>query len=160
MADVREGVGPFLSVYLKGSQHWGAGDIGIAMAVSAMVGAVCQIPAGLLVDCIRAKRALVAASGLVIAVGCLSIAFFPHFYLVISSQVLLGIASAIIPPALAAISLGLVGPKRFPGRVSRNEGFNHGGNFTAALFAGLIGQRFGYHWIFFLMCVCAVGSAW
>ena len=30
MADVRDGVGPFLSVYLKGSQHWGASDIGIA----------------------------------------------------------------------------------------------------------------------------------
>jgi predicted MFS family arabinose efflux permease len=160
MADVRDGVGPFLSVYLKGSQHWAAGDIGIAIAVSAMVGAVCQIPVGLLVDSIHAKRALVAFSGLVMAVGCLSIALFPHFYLVVASQVLLGTASAIIPPALAAISLGLVGPERFPARVSRNEGFNHGGNFTSALFAGLIGQRFGYHWIFFLVCFCAVGSAW
>jgi predicted MFS family arabinose efflux permease len=160
MADVRDGVGPFLSVYLKGSQHWGVGDIGVAMAVSSMVGAVCQIPAGLLVDSIPAKRALVAFSGLMVAVGCLSIALFPHFYLIIGSQVLLGAASAIIPPALAAISLGLVGSERFPARVSRNEGFNHGGNFTAALFAGVIGQRFGYHWIFFLVCVCAVGSAW
>lgn len=160
MADVREGVGPFLSVYLKGSLHWCAGDIGIAMATGAMVAAVCQIPAGLLVDSIRAKRALVAFSGLVIAVGCLSIVLFPRFYLIIGSQVLLGIASAIIPPALAAISLGLVGPERFPARVSRNEGFNHAGNFSAALLAGLIGQRFGYHWIFFLVCGCAVGSAW
>jgi len=160
MADVRDGVGPFLSVYLKGSQHWGAGDIGIAMAVSSMFGAVCQIPAGLLVDGIRAKRALVALSGLVVAAGCLSIALFPRFFLVIVSQALLGAASAIIPPALAAISLGLVGPNQFPGRVSRNEGFNHAGNFAAALLAGFIGQRYGYQWIFFLVCSCAVGSIW
>ena len=87
MADVRDGVGPFLSVYLKGSQHWGAGDIGIAMAVSSMIGAVCQIPAGLLVDSVRAKRVLVALSALVIAVGCFSIVLLPDFYLVIGSQV-------------------------------------------------------------------------
>jgi MFS family permease len=160
MADVRDGVGPFLSVYLKGSQHWGASDIGIAMAVSTLFGAICQIPAGLLVDGIRPKRALVALSGLAVAAGCLSIALFPRFFLVIVSQVLLGAASAIIPPALAAISLGLVGPNQFPARVSRNEGFNHAGNFAAALLAGFIGQRYGYQWIFFLVCFCAVGSVW
>jgi predicted MFS family arabinose efflux permease len=160
MADVRDGVGPFLSVYLKGSQHWAASDIGIAMAVSSMFGAVCQIPAGLLVDGIRAKRALVALSGLAVAAGCFSMALFPGFFLVIVSQAILGAASAIIPPALAAISLGLVGPKQFPARVSRNEGFNHTGNFAAALLAGFIGQRYGYQWIFFLVCFCAVGSVW
>ncbi|MBV8278240.1 MAG: MFS transporter [Verrucomicrobia bacterium] len=160
MADVRDGVGPFLSVYLKGSQHWTAGTIGVAMAVGLMVGAVCQIPAGLLVDGIRAKRALVASSGLVVAISSLLIAFFPNFSLVIASQVLLGAASAIVSPALAALSLGLVGPERFPARISRNEGFNHGGNFTASFLAALVGQRLGYHWIFFLVCFCAVGSAW
>jgi predicted MFS family arabinose efflux permease len=160
MADVRDGVGPFLSIYLRGSQHWGASAIGIAMAVSAMFGAGCQIPAGLLVDGIRPKRALVALSGLAVAAGCLSIALFPRFSLVIAAQALLGAASAIIPPALAAISLGLIGPNQFPARVSRNEGFNHAGNFAAALLAGFIGQRYGYQWIFFLVCFCAVGSVW
>jgi predicted MFS family arabinose efflux permease len=159
MADVRDGIGPFLSVYLKGGQHWGAGEIGIAMAASSIVGAICQIPAGLMVDGIRSKRLLVAMSGLIVALGCLSLWLFPNFYLVIASQVLLGAASAIIPPTLAAISLGLVGRAGFPARISRNEGFNHGGNFTAAILAGVIGQRFGYQWIFFLVCFYAVASA-
>ena len=159
MADVRDGVGPFLSVYLKGGQHWGASEIGIAMAASSIVGAICQIPAGLIVDGIRSKRLLVAMSGLIVALGCLALVLFPNFYLVIASQVLLGAASAIIPPALAAISLGLVGRAGFPARVSRNEGFNHAGNFTAAVLAGVIGQRLGYQWIFFLVCFYAVGSA-
>jgi len=77
---------------------------------------------------------------------------------VIVAQALLGAASAIIPPALAAISLGLVGPNQFPARVSRNEGFNHAGNFAAALLAGVIGQRYGYQWIFLLVCFCAAAS--
>jgi MFS family permease len=159
MADVRDGVGPFLSVYLKGGQHWPVGQIGIAMAASSIAAALCQIPAGLVMDALRAKRALVAGSGLLVALGCLSIALFPSFFLVITAQLMLGAASAIIPPALAALSLGLVGRTRFPARISRNEGFNHGGNFTAALLAGTVGQWLGYHWIFYLVCLFAVASA-
>ena len=34
MADVRDGVGPYLSVFLKGGLHWQSGEIGIAMAAS------------------------------------------------------------------------------------------------------------------------------
>jgi MFS family permease len=159
MADVRDGVGPFLSVYLKGSQHWPAGQIGIAMAASSLAAAISQIPAGLVVDALRAKRALVAVSGLLVALGCLAIALFPSFILVVGAQLMLGAASAVIPPALAALSLGLVGRKLFPARVSRNEGFNHAGNFSAALLAGTVGQWLGYHWIFYLVCLFALGSA-
>jgi predicted MFS family arabinose efflux permease len=159
MADVRDGVGPFLSICLKGGQHWPAGQIGIAIAASSIAAALSQIPAGLLVDSLRAKRALVAGSGLLVALGCLVIALFPRFPLVITAQFMLGAASAIIPPALAALSLGLVGRKRFPARISRNEGFNHGGNFTAALLAGTIGQWLGYQWIFSFVCLFAVASA-
>src|SRR5690242_4158715 len=159
MADVRDGVGPFLSVYLKGGQHWPAGQIGIAMAASSLAAALCQIPAGLVVDSLRAKRALVAASGLLVALGCLAMVLFPSFFLVTAAQVTLGAASAVIPPALAALSLGLVDRKRFPARISRNEGFNHTGNFTAALLAGTVGQWLGYHWIFYFVCLFAVASA-
>jgi hypothetical protein len=55
MADVRDGVGPYLSVFLKGGLHWQSGEIGIAMATSSITAAICQIPAGLLVDSVRAK---------------------------------------------------------------------------------------------------------
>jgi predicted MFS family arabinose efflux permease len=152
-------VGPFLSVYLKGNQHWQASQIGIAMAACSIAAAICQIPAGFIVDSIRAKRALVALSGLLVAAGCLSIVLFPNFFSVMAAQVVLGAASAIIPPALAALSLGLVGQKLFPARVSRNEGFNHGGNFAAALLAGTLGQWLGYQWVFYFVCVFAVASA-
>lgn len=159
MADVRDGVGPFLSVYLKGGQHWQSGEIGVAMAASSIAAAICQIPAGLLVDSVRAKRLLVVLSGLMVALGCLLVVSVPKLLVVVSAQALLGAASAIIPPALAALSLGIVGRKRFPARVSRNESFNHGGNFAAAILAGTVGQRFGYHWIFYLVCLFALASA-
>lgn len=159
MADVRDGVGPYLSIYLKGSQHWGAGTIGIAMAASSIAAALCQIPAGLLVDAARAKRLLVAASGLLVAAGCLTIVFIPHVATVVAAQAMLGAASAVIPPAIAALSLGLVGRRRLDARISRNEGFNHGGNFVAAGLAGLLGQYAGYQWLFYLVCGFAAASA-
>jgi predicted MFS family arabinose efflux permease len=159
MADVRDGVGPYLSVFLKGSEHWQPGAIGMAMAASSIAAAICQIPAGLLVDSLKVKRFLVAVSGLMVAAGCLLIVFFPTFAAVIAAQAMLGAASAVIPPAIAALSLGIVGHRRLDARVSRNESFNHGGNFLAAVLAGTLGQRLGYDWIFYLVCAFAVASA-
>jgi MFS family permease len=159
MADVRDGVGPYLSIFLKGSQHWDAGAIGLAMGASSIAAAICQIPAGLLVDGARAKRLLIAASGLLVALGCLLIVVYPQFWTVIVAQTLLGAASAIIPPAIAALSLGLVGRSLLDARVSRNESFNHAGNLLAAVLAGTLGKVLGYHWIFYLACGFAVASA-
>jgi MFS family permease len=159
LADVRDGVGPYLSVFLKGAQHWQPGDIGIAMAVSSVAAAICQIPAGLLVDSLKVKRLLIAGSGLLVAAGCLMIALFPQFLVVIAAQAMLGAASAVIPPAVAALTLGLVGHRKLDARVSRNESFNHGGNFLAAVLAGGLGQYLGYNWIFYLVCISAVPSA-
>jgi predicted MFS family arabinose efflux permease len=159
MADVRDGVGPFLSVFLKGSQHWDAGAIGLAMGASSISAAICQVPAGLLVDSARAKRLLIAASGLLVALGCLLIVLVPRFWTVMVAQAALGAASAVIPPAIAAVSLGLVGRRLLDGRISRNESFNHAGNLTAAVLAGAMGQYLGYDWIFYLVCGFAVASA-
>ncbi len=159
MADVRDGVGPYLSIFLKGALNWQSGEIGIAMAVSSVTAAMCQIPAGLLVDSVRAKRLVIVISGLLVGLGSLLVVSVPNLVVIVSAQAILGAASAIIPPALAALSLGIVGRKLFPARVSRNESFNHGGNFAAAILAGTVGQRFGYQWIFYLVCLFALGSA-
>ncbi|MBV9653984.1 MAG: MFS transporter [Acetobacteraceae bacterium] len=159
MADVRGGLGPYLAVFLKGAEHWDPGAIGIAMAASSVATALCQVPAGMLVDGVRAKRFLIAGSGLTVAAGCLLIALFPRFAPVIAAQAGLGIAEAIIPPAIAALSLGLVGQRLLDARISRNETFNHGGNFLAAILAGALGTYLGYAWIFYLVCAFAVASA-
>ncbi|WP_216850989.1 MFS transporter [Acidisphaera sp. L21] len=159
MADVRDGVGPYLSVFLKGAEHWDSGAIGVAMAVSSISAAIFQVPAGLLVDGTTAKRLLIALSGLMVGAGCLLIVWFPHFGPVLAAQAMLGAASAVIPPAIAAISLGLVGRKLFDGRISRNESFNHAGNFIAAGLAGSLSHFLGDAWIFYLVCAFAVASA-
>ncbi len=159
MADVRDGVGPYLSIFLSGSRGWEAGPIGLALAMSNIAAAVCQVPAGMLVDASRAKRLLVAAAALLVGAGCLVIVLYPGYLVVYAAQAALGAASAVIPPAVAAISLGVVGRRLMPARISRNESFNHAGNLAAAVLAGLLGTYAGVQWIFYLVVAFAAASA-
>lgn len=159
MADVRDGIGPFLAVFLKGSQHWSSGDIGLVMGASGVAAALSQIPAGMLVDAARAKRTVIAVSSLTVALGCLAIAHSSTLPVVLAIQVMLALVAAVIPPCLAALSLGIVGHRALPARVSRNESLNHAGNFTAAAMAGLVGQYQGAIWLFYLVCFFAFASS-
>ena len=129
------------------------------MAASSVAATVFQVPAGLPVDGTRSKRLLIAASGLAVGAGRLLIVMFPRFPAVVAAQAVLGAASAIIPPAIAAVSLGLVGRRLLDGRVSRNESFNHAGSVLAPVLAGTLGTTFGYHWIFYFACAFALASA-
>ena len=157
MADVQNGLGPYLAVFLKGAHNWNAGDIGIAMAVSNIAGAAAQIPAGMLVDALRIKRLLIAAAALVTVAGCIAIAILPELSRVVGAQIAIGIASAVLPPALAALCLGLVGHRRMPEQLSRNQAFSHAGAFSAAILIGAGGHVWGYNWIFYLLCAFAAG---
>lgn len=159
MADVRDGVGPYLSIHLSGARDWQSGPIGLAMAMSNIAAAICQVPAGLLVDGSRAKRLLIAVAAVLVGAGCLAIVLYPGRFVVYAAQAALGAASAVIPPALAAVSLGIVGRRLMPARISRNESFNHAGNLTAAVLAGALGQYVGVEWIFYLVAAFALASA-
>jgi MFS family permease len=159
LADVRDGVGPYLSVYLKASQHWNPAQIGIAMSASTIATVIAQTPAGALIDRLRQKRTLIVLAAAFVSLGCIGIALIPTLPVVIACQVLIGVAAAVFPPAIAAITLGLVGHRRLDRQVGRNEAFNHGGNVLAAVLAGLIGQFVARKGIFFLVAAMAIGSA-
>lgn len=158
MADVQGGLGPYLSVFLAG-RRWHPGAVGIAMAATSIASALFQIPAGLLVDQTRQKRLLVVLAGLLIAGACIVIARLPHVVPVIGAQVAIGAAAAIVPPVLAALALGLAGRAQFDATISRNQTFNHAGNFVAAGLAGVLGQFVDVLWIFYLICGFAIASA-
>ncbi|MBV8165916.1 MAG: MFS transporter, partial [Alphaproteobacteria bacterium] len=77
---------------------------------------------------------------------------------VAAAQAASGAAAAVFPPAIAAVTLGLVGPAGFARRVGRNEAFNHAGNATAAALAGGAAYLFGPIAVFWLMAGMAVAS--
>jgi MFS family permease len=139
LADVKDGLGPFLAIFLMSSQHWDAGRIGIALTIAGLTTVVARAPGGALVDGVRWKRTLIAVSALTVAIAAVAMALMPTFWPVAIAQVFSGAADAIFPSAVTAISLGIVGRKMFTHRVGRNEAFNHGGNVVTAIAAGIAG---------------------
>ena len=162
LADVRDGLGPYLAIYLLTVQKWDEATIGIVLSVGGIAGILAQTPMGLLIDRTTAKRAVVIGGAIAITVASLGIPLAPSFLPVAALQAASGIAGAIFPPAIAAITLGSVGPKMFAKRVGRNEAFNHAGNATSAALAGLLAWAFGpvvVFWLMALMAALSIGAA-
>ena len=158
MSDVRDGVGPFLAIYLKSTLNWDTQKTGMALASMSIAAAIMQLPSGLLVDSTKFKRFILAFSAVLISIGCLIILAFPSLLNVILAQSMIGVASAVIPPSIAAITIGLVGRHAFPKRVSINETWNHAGNLFTALIAGVLGQYLGHYWILYVVGIFALMS--
>jgi MFS family permease len=61
LADVQTGLGPFLAAYLAAS-GWNPGRVGYVLTFGGLVTVAMQTPAGAVVDAMRRKRLLIAAS--------------------------------------------------------------------------------------------------
>ncbi|MED7666469.1 MFS transporter [Pseudomonas moraviensis subsp. stanleyae] len=158
LADVRDGLGPYLAIYLLAVHHWDPASIGVVMTLAGIAALVTQTPAGALVDSSRAKRGLIIIAALLVTVSCLLLPFISSFTLVALTQALSAAAASIFAPAISAITLGITGPRAFTRRTGRNETFNHAGNACAALLAGLFAYLFGPVAVFYLMAVMALAS--
>jgi len=158
LADVRDGLGPYLSIYLLLTHHWDQASIGFVMAVGGIAGVVAQTPVGALVDKTTAKRALIAVGAVAVAAAALAMPLLPGFYTISLLQGITGIAGSIFNPAIAAITLGIVGPRLFSRRVGRNESFRHAGTASAAAAAGGLAYFFGPVVVFWLLAGMAVIS--
>lgn len=158
LADVRDGLGPYLAIYLLAVHHWEPASIGVVMTIAGIAGLITQTPAGALVDSARGKRTIIAVAALLVTGSCLLLPFVTSFTLVALTQALSAVAASVFAPAIAAITLGITGPRAFTRRTGRNETFNHAGNACAALLAGGFAYLFGPVAVFYLMAVMALGS--
>jgi MFS family permease len=158
LADVRDGLGPYLAIYLLTVQKWDEASIGLVMAVAGIAGILAQTPAGAIVDSATAKRGLVIAAAAVVTIASLAVPLVTNAYALAGVQSLSAVAAAVFPPAIAAITLGIVGPKAFARRMGRNEGFNHAGNAVAAGLAAALAYLFGPVVVFWLMAAMAIAS--
>jgi len=150
LADVQTGVGPFLAIYLAG-HRWNEEWVGIAMTVGGIAGIACQTPAGALVDRLHSKRALVLAGVVALAVGTLLLLMWPTLASVMAAQTIIGGVSSVFGPAIAAISLGLVGPGRFDKRTGRNQTLKSAGNVITAVLVGVLAYCLSNRSIFFVV---------
>ncbi|MGC2779786.1 MAG: MFS transporter [Bradyrhizobium sp.] len=158
LADVRDGLGPYLAIYLLTEQKWEEASIGVVMSLATMAGIVAQTPAGALVDATRAKRLIMIVAAIIVTSASLLLPLMTSFWPVAISQSIANAAGVIFAPAIAAVSLGIVGARAFTARVGRNETFSHAGNAIGAVIAGAAAYALGPSAVFYLMAVMSAGS--
>lgn len=158
LADVRDGLGPYLAIYLLTIQNWDQASIGLVMSIGGIAGIIAQTPAGALVDKSTAKRALVIGAAAFVTLGSLALPWVSSFSSVAFINAITGAAGSLFAPLLAAITLGIVGPKAFAKRIGRNEAYNHAGNAAAASLSAITAFWFGPIVVFWVMSVLAVAT--
>jgi MFS family permease len=155
LAGILAGFGPYLAAYLA-DQKWTQENIGFVLTASGVAGLLSQLPGGELLDTVRSKRAVVVVGVVMVAVSAVIIAFQPSFPLVFAALMLQGITGGFLGPAIAAISLGLVGHAALPERLGRNQRFASTGNLVTAALMGLIGYFLSYQAIFLTVAALAI----
>jgi MFS family permease len=137
VADVQTGFGPFVSVFLT-TQKWTQIDIGLVLSAAGFVSLIGQMPGGALVDAARSERLVAGIAVGAICFSALAYAALPIFPMVLSAAIVHSLASCVLGPAIAAISLGLVGHAAISERLGRNARFASIGNgLAAAVMAGV-----------------------
>ena len=154
VANVQAGFGPFINAYLT-SVAWTQVEIGIVLSISSLVALAGTMPGGALVDAVRSERLVAAISVAVIGATALMLALWPIYVAVLGALVLHSAASCVLGPAMAAISLGLVGHANLSGRLGRNVRFAAIGNAVAAIAMGACGY-FSDRAVFFVTAILLV----
>jgi MFS family permease len=155
VAAMQTAFGAFVTVYLV-RNHWPTRDIGLALTISTLCSLVSQAPAGAFIDSIRDKRRAVRLGVIGVGAAALLLALTPAKPAVYLAQALQGLASSLIGPGIAAISLRTVGHAAFSERVGRNARFASIGNGLTAGVMGFAGSYFEPVSIFWLTAVLTV----
>ncbi|EJY8332969.1 MFS transporter [Cronobacter sakazakii] len=158
LADVRDGLGPFLGIFLT-ERHWRPDDIGFVMTAGGIAALLATVPAGIMIDATCKKRLLLLACCALVTLATLLLWYSTHYSVAVVSQIVSGLAAALIGPLVAGITLGLTGQHGFTRQMGRNEAFNHGGNMVAAVLAGVAMWLWGIGAVFILMTGMAVFTA-
>jgi MFS family permease len=128
LADVRGSLGPYLGIFLLTEQHWDQASIRIIATIAAIVGLIVQVPVGAFIEATRRKRGVVVAGLGVLTAAALAIVAAPNFPVVLAAQTMMAVAGAAFGPAIAAITLGILGSRGLASRMGRNAAFDHAGN--------------------------------
>ncbi|MEI9925324.1 MAG: MFS transporter [Bradyrhizobium sp.] len=155
LADVQTGFGPFVAVYLT-TQKWTQVEIGFVLSIGGIVALIGQMPGGAIVDAAKSERLVAGLAVAAIGVSALGYVVWPILPIVIAAATLHAAASCVLGPAIAAISLGLVGPLAIGERFGRNARFASLGNGVAAAVMGTCGYLLSSGSVFLVTFMLAI----
>lgn len=151
LADVRGGLGPYVSVFLLTQAFWTQAEIGTILTISGILGIAFQAPIGALIDATHGKRGLLVASVILLAASAIAIERAPIGPVVLMADIVMAILGAVFAPTVAAITLGMVEPHRLAGRLGRNTAFERAGNLFIAMIVGFVGWQLSQRAVFYLV---------
>ena len=137
LACVLAAFGPIVAAYLA-VRHWTAEEIGFVLSTGGVVGLISQVPGGELLDAVRAKRLLVGAGVVTVALSIMILRLWPIFPLVALAEALQGITGGVLGLGVVAITLGLVGHDALGERLGHNQRFAAAGGVAVTLTMALI----------------------
>ncbi|MEK0082979.1 hypothetical protein [Benzoatithermus flavus] len=111
LADVRDGLGSHLALWLLAIRHWDEAAIGVVLSLGGIAGILAQIPAGTLVDATRRKRGLLAAAALFVTGGSLLLPLLRGFWPVALIQAACSAAAAVLAQRVMVPMAMLAGRK-------------------------------------------------
>jgi MFS family permease len=114
------------------------------------------MPGGAAVDAARSERLVAGLAISTIGFAALGYAALPIFPVVATAATLHAAASCVLGPAIAAISLGLVGPHAIGERLGRNARFASLGNGVAAAVMGICGYFISSRSVFLVTFFLAI----
>src|SRR4249920_30744 len=155
LADVQTGFGPFIAVYLT-TEKWTQAEIGLVLSIGGVIGLIGQMPGGAIVDAARSERLVAGLAVATIGAAAFAYAAWPIFLVVAAAATLHALASCVLGPAIAAISLGLVGPFAIGERLGRNARFAALGNGVAAAVMGTVGHLLSSRAVFLVTFMLAI----
>ena len=152
VADVRDGLGPFLGVFLL-QNGFGESQIGYISTISHIIALSLGVPCGILVDKTTRKKELIGAFIVLIIAFCTLNYLFPSFVFTLIAQGLVALSGVFLAPAFAALTLGIVGVRDYPLQTARNEAYKHAGTAFGAALSFCLALYFGIVSVFAITAV-------
>jgi MFS family permease len=159
-AAVQAGFGPFIAVWLA-QNGWSLTELGFALSIGTLAALVGQLPGGMLVDQVHRRRLSAAGALIALSASALLLCLMPTRPLVWGAQIAHALASCVMTPAIAAVTLSVCGHDGFGERLGQNTRYASLGNAASAAVLGLVASAVSEQAVFLVtaaMVVPALGS--
>ncbi|MCC6716716.1 MAG: MFS transporter [Acetobacteraceae bacterium] len=159
IAALQTAFGAFVPAYLSG-QGWTQAQIGFVLTAETIASMLSQVPGGAYVDITRHRRLVLGLSVAGAALSALLIAALPYHLPVLLALLLHAVAGSIMSPAIAAVTVAMVGRRELGERLGRNVRYASIGSGAAAALMGLAASVLSERAVFVLAVLLAVPALW
>jgi MFS family permease len=159
VAAMQTGFGAFVPAYLAG-QGWTQAQIGFVLTAETITSMLAQVPGGAYVDVTRHRRLVLGLSIAGAALSALVIGALPYHLPVLLALVVHALAGSIMVPAIAAVTVAMVGRRDLGERLGRNVRFASIGSGVAAALMGLAASLVSERAVFVLALLMALPALW